>query len=160
MIHALAALGVGAAVVAGWWFTSTLSAQAFEMVPVQSVSFTGPSADTLMALMHRPDMPWSFDLGLVPGVFAGSMIAAVAAREFKIQSFDAEIGVPRYIIGATLMGFGGMLAGGCAVGAGVTGGSLFALTAWVALTAMWVAAGLTDLVVDRRAETLAEARTT
>ncbi|MEZ5799744.1 MAG: YeeE/YedE thiosulfate transporter family protein [Nitratireductor sp.] len=28
----------------------------------------------------------------------------------------------RYLVGASLMGFGGMLAGGCAVGAGVTGG--------------------------------------
>ena len=43
----------------------------------------------------------------------------------------------------------GMLAGGCAVGAGVTGGSIFALTAWLTLAAMWAAAGLTDLVVDR-----------
>ncbi|MGZ9072697.1 MAG: YeeE/YedE thiosulfate transporter family protein [Rhodoplanes sp.] len=28
----------------------------------------------------------------------------------------------RYIVGAVLMGFGGKLAGGCAVGAGVSGG--------------------------------------
>jgi len=34
------------------------------------------------------------------------------------------------------MGFGSMLAGGCAVGAGITGGALFALTAWLALVGM------------------------
>jgi uncharacterized membrane protein YedE/YeeE len=54
----------------------------------------------------------------------------------------------RYLIGAALMGFGGMLAGGCAVGAGVTGGAIFALTAWMALAAMWAGAIITHLVVD------------
>jgi len=48
------------------------------------------------------------------------------------------------------MGFGGMLAGGCAVGAGVSGASVFALTAWISLIGMWLGAGLTDFVVDRK----------
>jgi uncharacterized protein len=47
-----------------------------------------------------------------------------------------------------LMGFGAMLAGGCAVGAGITGGSIFALTAWLALAGMWVGAGLADRWID------------
>jgi len=55
----------------------------------------------------------------------------------------------RYLLGAVLMGFGAMLAGGCAVGAGVTGASVFALTAWLVLGGMWLGAGLTDLPVDR-----------
>ena len=142
-------VGVGFAVVAGWWFTAALAAQSFDIIPVQSVSFTGPSADTLMALVNQPRLPLSFDIGLVPGVFAGSFLAAAASGEFRLQNFNDETGVVRYIAGAILMGFGGMLAGGCAVGAGVTGGSLLAVTAWVALTAMWLAAGLTDYVLDR-----------
>ena len=48
----------------------------------------------------------------------------------------------------TTLALGGMLAGGCAVGAGVTGSAVFALTAWVALSAMWLAAILTDYIVD------------
>ncbi|MGZ8368814.1 MAG: YeeE/YedE thiosulfate transporter family protein [Rhodoplanes sp.] len=58
----------------------------------------------------------------------------------------------RYIVGAVLMGFGGKLAGGCAVGAGVSGGAIFAFTAWAAwvtLACIWVAAGVTDLLLDR-----------
>jgi uncharacterized membrane protein YedE/YeeE len=46
------------------------------------------------------------------------------------------------------MGFGSMLAGGCAIGAGVTGGAIFALTAWITLLGMWVGAGLTDRWLD------------
>jgi hypothetical protein len=41
-----------------------------------------------------------------------------------------------------------MLAGGCAVGAGMTGGAIFALTSWLALAGMWVGAGITDRLVD------------
>jgi uncharacterized membrane protein YedE/YeeE len=46
------------------------------------------------------------------------------------------------------MGFGAMLAGGCAVGAGVTGGAIFALTAWLALIGMWIGAGWVDRWMD------------
>ena len=58
----------------------------------------------------------------------------------------------RYIVGAVLMGFGAMLAGGCAVGAGVTGGSILALTAWVALIGMWAGALIADWVFVRLGE--------
>jgi uncharacterized membrane protein YedE/YeeE len=51
-----------------------------------------------------------------------------------------------------LMGFGSMLAGGCAVGAGMTGGSIFALTAWLALIGMWAGAGLTDRWMDPQSQ--------
>jgi uncharacterized membrane protein YedE/YeeE len=56
----------------------------------------------------------------------------------------------RSMTGAVLMGFGAMLAGGCSIGAGVTGGSIFAGTAWMALFAMWVGAVAADLVIDQR----------
>jgi uncharacterized membrane protein YedE/YeeE len=49
------------------------------------------------------------------------------------------------------MGFGAMLAGGCAVGAGVTGASVFALTAWLVLGGMWIGAAATDAAIDRYA---------
>ena len=54
----------------------------------------------------------------------------------------------RYIAGGALMGFGGVLAGGCAVGAGVSGASVFALTAWIVLWSMWFGAVVVDRVVD------------
>ena len=86
--------------------------------------------------------------GLVPGVFAGSLVAALIRGEWKLEGFHDGPSMGRYLVGAALMGFGGMLAGGCAVGAGVTGGSIFALTAWVALAAMWAGAIVTHLIVD------------
>jgi uncharacterized protein len=98
--------------------------------------------------VNSPSLPLGFDTGLVPGVFAGSLIAALIRGEWKIQGFHDGPSTGRYLVGAVLMGFGGMLAGGCAVGAGVTGGSIFALTAWVALAAMWAGAIFTHLMID------------
>lgn len=143
------AVGVGLSIALGWAFTAALSELSFDPVTVGSVTFTGPSADTLMALIVRPDVVMNFGIGLVPGVFAGSLAAALLHREFQLQAFDAQSGTVRYLVGAVMMGFGGMAAGGCAVGAGVTGGSVLSLTAWVALLAMWIGAGLAGVLLDR-----------
>jgi uncharacterized membrane protein YedE/YeeE len=56
----------------------------------------------------------------------------------------------RYMVGAVAMGFGGMLAGGCAVGAGLSGAAVFTITSWITLCAMWAAAALTDRLLDQR----------
>lgn len=62
----------------------------------------------------------------------------------------------RYIVGAMCMGFGGMLAGGCAVGAGLSGAAVFTATSWVTLCAMWAAAAVTDRLVDQGASPSAD----
>jgi hypothetical protein len=147
-----AAIITGLSVALGWLLTSWHAANSFDIVAVKSVSFTGSSADTLMGLINQPYLPLSFDVGLVPGVFLGSLLAALLTREFKWQQFTQESGFSRFFIGAALMGFGGMLAGGCAVGAGVTGGAILVITAWVALFSMWMGAGITDWLVDRKAD--------
>ena len=145
----LGGIGVGATIALGWAATQWHASWSFDVVAIKSVSFTGPSADTLMGVISEPQFPMTFDIGIVMGVFAGSFLAALLAGEFKLQSFTQESGLSRYIIGGVLMGFGGMLAGGCAVGAGITGGSVMALTAWVALLFMWLAAGATDALIDK-----------
>lgn len=147
-----AAVITGLSVALGWLLTSWHAANSFDIVPVKSVSFTGSSADTLMGLINQPTLPLSFDIGLVPGVFIGSLLAALATREFQWQKFTADSGFTRFFVGAALMGFGGMLAGGCAVGAGVTGGVMLVITAWVALFSMWIGAGIMDWLVDRKAD--------
>lgn len=142
------AIGVGLSVAVGWLFTFTVSQHSFALISINSVSFIGPSADTLMAFINSPTVPLGFGIALVPGVFAGSLFSALIASEWKLDGFHDGQSMTRYIIGAILMGFGGMLAGGCAVGAGVTGGAIFALTAWVALSAMWAGAMVTHFIID------------
>jgi hypothetical protein len=148
-VTALSAIGVGLAVFAGWLITYTLSQHSFSPITIKSVSFTGPSADTLMGLINSPSVPLGFDIGLVPGVFAGALIASLLGRDWQLQGFHDGLSMRRYAAGAFLMGFGGMLAGGCAVGAGVTGGAIFAVTAWLALAAMWLGALVTHVMMDK-----------
>lgn len=147
------AVGVGAMVAAAWWLTYAMSRAAFDVVvPIQSLSFTGPAAQTLMLVLSPPGQPLKFDLGLVPGVAAGAFVSAALWRELRLEGFQGGQSMRRYIAGALLMGFGGMLAGGCAVGAGVSGAAVFTVTSWVTLCSMWGAAALTDSLVDRTRE--------
>ncbi len=140
--------GVGFAVGAGWLLTSLVSQQAFDPVAIESLTFSGPSADTLMFVLTASDVI-DFDVGLIPGVFLGAALAALLTREWKLEGFEGAKSMRRYLSGAAMMGFGAMLAGGCAIGAGVTGGSTFAMSAWLALTCMWIGAVLTDYLVDQ-----------
>lgn len=140
--------GVGFAVAVGWVLTYSLAQVAFDPVQIESATFTGPSAHTLMFFLDRSAV-LEFDIGLVPGVVIGAFAASILSGDFRFQGFEDEANMRRAMSGAALMGFGGMLAGGCAIGAGVTGGSIFAGTAWLALFCMWFGAMLTDLLVDQ-----------
>ncbi|WP_299690559.1 YeeE/YedE family protein [uncultured Tateyamaria sp.] len=144
----VAAALVGLAVFAGWYGTFAVAQASFEVVPVQSVTFTGPSTDTLMALVSAPNLVAGFGLGLVAGVFCGALAGAVIRREARVQRFDADTPMERYLVGGVLMGFGSMLAGGCAVGAGMAGGSIMALTAWLAVFCMWIGAMVTHRLMS------------
>lgn len=143
------AIATGLTVAGAWWYTYTVSASSFEVVNVQGLTFSGPSAEWLMRVLASPAPHIGFDFGLMPGVFAGSFIGAMIGGDWKLEGFQGGHSMPRYIIGAVLMGFGSMLAGGCAVGAGMTGGAIFVITAWMTLLGMWVGAGLIDRLVDR-----------
>ena len=151
----IAALFVGGAVGLGWLLTYAISQTSFEVVPISSVTFTGPSTDTLMGLVNTTELPLGFGIGLVPGVFLGAGLMALAAKELKIERFGPETPMERYLIGAFLMGFGSMLAGGCAVGAGMSGGSIFAITAWVAVFCMWLGAMITHRLLQPKPATSA-----
>ncbi|SEW19741.1 Sulphur transport [Cognatiyoonia koreensis] len=144
--HILAGVGVGLAVALGWQLTYLVAVNSFDVIAISSVTFTGPSTDTLMGLVNSRQLPLDFGVGLVPGVFVGAGLTAAIRGEAKIQRFGEDTPMERYLIGAALMGFGGMLAGGCAVGAGMSGGAIFALTAWVAVASMWIGAMLTHRV--------------
>jgi len=144
------AIGVGLCITAAWWATYAISKASFDPHPIQALSFTGPSAEVLTRVLFVTDKPVNFDVGLVPGVFLGSFMAAALFGELKLEGFAGGAGMRRYLLGAMAMGFGGMLAGGCAVGAGLSGAAVFTITSWVTLCTMWAAAALTDRLLDQR----------
>lgn len=146
----LGSAGVGLTVALAWWFNHAMAATSFELVPVHALSFTSPSADMLMHVLSPPGGKLTFDLGLIPGVFVGSFLAGALGGDLKLEGFNDGSSMRRYIAGGCMMGFGGVLAGGCAVGAGISGASVFALTSWVVLWSMWIGAVATDRAIDQR----------
>ncbi|MCV3272784.1 YeeE/YedE family protein [Roseobacter sinensis] len=146
----IAAAIVGLAIFGGWQLTFAISRASFEVIAVQSITFSGPSTDTLMALVNASSLPPGFGIGLVPGVVFGAMVTAFAKGEARVQRFGPDTPMERYLMGGVLMGFGSMLAGGCAVGAGLSGGAILATTAWVAVLCMWIGAVATELLLRAR----------
>ena len=147
-------IGTGLMVAAAWATSQWVAKNSFEPIQIQGMTFSGPSAEWLMRVLAKPVPPIGFEFGMLPGVFIGSLIGAWVGRDLKLEGFGGGYTMPRYIAGAILMGFGSMLAGGCAVGAGMTGGSIFALTAWLSLLGMWIGAGLTDRFIDSPSQSL------
>ena len=148
-------IGTGLMVAAAWGYSQWVARESFDPVQIQGLTFSGPSAEWLMRVLQWPAPPIGFEFGLMPGVFLGSFAGALIGGDWKLEGFKDGYSMRRYIAGAIFMGFGSMLAGGCAVGAGVTGGAIFALTAWITLLGMWVGAGLTDRWIDRPTTTAA-----
>ncbi|WP_099867762.1 YeeE/YedE family protein [Pararhizobium haloflavum] len=150
VLQTIGAALVGLAVAGGWYFTATLSQQVFDPIAVDSMSFIRPLAQWSGYAFGAAELP-TFDSGLVVGALVGGLVAAVASRSFRIETF-AQTGSPsvlRYTVGAVLMGSGGVLAAGCSIGAGLTGGSALAASGLIALTAMVIAGAITDTLVDR-----------
>jgi hypothetical protein len=79
----IAAVFTGMSITLAWVLTSWHAANSFNIVLVKSVSFTGPSADTLMALINQPEIPMSFDIGLIEGVFITGLSTADGKKLHK-----------------------------------------------------------------------------
>ncbi|MGR3514477.1 MAG: YeeE/YedE family protein [Paracoccaceae bacterium] len=136
---------IGLVAVVGWVATSTLLFDEFDPLPVQSAAFTLPWSDTLFWTIASTSIPAGFGVGLIGGVLAGSFASAAARGELQLQSFETPAQTLRYLAGGALMGVGGVLAGGCTVGAGLSGVATGSVAALIALGSIglggWVAGG-------------------
>lgn len=137
LTHLLLGAVIGLVAVAGWVGTSVLLFDEFEPLPVQSAAFTLPWSDTLFWTIASTAIPAGFGAGFVGGVLAGAFGSAALRGDLALQGFDAPTDTLRYGAGGVLMGVGGVLAGGCTVGAGLSGvamGSVAALIALLSIT--------------------------
>ena len=139
---------IGLLVPAGWLGTGWLLADEMEPLPLESLSFTGPMADSLFWFIASTSIPANFGVGLVGGTLLGSFVSALIARRIRPVSFGAPGQTGRYLAGAALMGLGGVLAGGCTIGAGLAGIPTLSVAAILALAAIAVGGLVTHRLVD------------
>ncbi|KGJ68446.1 YeeE/YedE family protein [Bradyrhizobium diazoefficiens] len=124
---------VGVLVAGGWFVTGYLGADDFNPVPVTSLTFVAPIADALQYAMLSTGLTLNFGVATVAGVFAGSLVTALATGRFKLEGYSSPRHMLRSAGGAALMGIGGVMAFGCSIGQGLTGVSTLALGSFVAL---------------------------
>lgn len=153
----LGAAVIGAVCVAGWYLTAHIGyvdehprtlERAFigtNSGSAESFTFVAPIAYTLELFMLWSDTSRIFTFGIagVLGVIAGSAVYAVTSRSFRLESFQQTGDLVRHIVGAILMGFGGVTAYGCTIGQGITGFSTLAIGSILTTAAIIAGAAIT-----------------
>ena len=128
-----AGVAVGLLVGAGWAVTGYLGDDDFNPVPVASLTFVAPVADTLQYAMLSTGLSLSFGIVLVAGIVIGSFVTAILTGRFRLEGFHTPHHMLRSVTGAALMGAGGAMAYGCTIGQGLTGLSTLALPSFIAV---------------------------
>lgn len=135
--HLFSGVAVGLLVTGGWYVTGVLGNDDFDPQPLASFTFVGPAGDALQYLMIFTANPkLGFGVAAVAGVVLGSFLAAVLTKSFHLEAFTDAQDMKRHLLGAVMMGVGGVLAGGCTFGQGITGLSTLALGSVLALASI------------------------
>lgn len=152
----IGAVVLGGIVVAAWYLTGHIgygeNPDTLEMTyfgtntrTLESFSFVAPIAYNLELLMLWTDksLRVTFGIATVIGVVLGSLAYALSTRQFRWEGFASMDDLRNQLIGAMLMGFGGVTAMGCTVGQGLSGVSTLAIGSFVALTGIVIGAVVT-----------------
>ena len=140
-------VGIGAVIAATWWVSGRLGFVPEDpntLEPVflatnsrrmESLSMVAPVGYALDWLLFFSDKSKLLTLGVVSvaGVAIGAFVAAVAGREFRWEGFGGVEDLSNHLVGAALMGAGGVVAMGCTVGQGLSGVSTLSLGSLLAL---------------------------
>ncbi|MCT9810825.1 YeeE/YedE family protein [Acidovorax sp. Be4] len=103
---------------------------------IEAFSFVTPVAHTLDWLLFFSDKNKVLTWGIASacGMVAGSWLHALWRRDFQWQGFANTQDLSRHLLGAALMGIGGVTAMGCTVGQGISAVSLLSLGSFIAIT--------------------------
>lgn len=139
--NVLAGIVVGSVIVCAWYVSgkigylaenpSTLDELfvATNSGKMEAFSFVAPYAYTLDLLMMWTDTSKALTFGVAAalGVICGSFACAIASRSFRWEGFGNVEDTANHLLGAALMGFGGVTALGCTIGQGLSGLSTLAV---------------------------------
>ena len=145
---------VGSVVVLAWYLTgSSLGAEWIETnnfldtplpgVGVQSFTFINPMGENIIYLSNAADTYYlTFGVAALLSVILGSFVYSVMSKNFRIEWFQSKEDLKRHLIGAILIGIGGVLSLGCTIGQGVSGISTLALGSFVTLISINIGAAI------------------
>jgi uncharacterized protein len=142
-----AGVGTGAVIVGVWWVSGRMGHLMEHPVTLEevflatnsqrmeSLSFVSPVAYTLDWLMLFSDKSKVLTLGIVStmGVIVGSAVVAIGSGQFRWEGMGGVEDTANHLVGAVLMGVGGVTALGCTVGQGLSGLSTLSLGSFIAL---------------------------
>jgi uncharacterized protein len=148
----LGGAGIGAVIVVMWWISGRLGfvaehPQTLEKAflatnsrNMESLSMVAPVGFALDWLLFFSDQSKTLTIGIVSmaGVVVGSALMALASREFRWEGFANVEDTANHLVGAVLMGVGGVTAYGCTIGQGLSGISTLSLGSLLAVTAIVV----------------------
>jgi uncharacterized membrane protein YedE/YeeE len=142
----LAGIVLGLIIAAGWYLSGHIgfgeNPDTLEMTyfatntrTIESFSFVAPIAYNLELLMLWTDKSLKVTFGIASalGIILGSLAYALINKKFRWEGFANFDDLRNQLIGAVLMGFGGVTAMGCTVGQGLTGVSTLAIGSILAL---------------------------
>jgi uncharacterized membrane protein YedE/YeeE len=110
----------------------------------QSFTFINPMGQTLgYASAGFRATYLTFGVMALLGVIAGSFLWALLSRSFRFEWFASLRDFVNHLVGAVLMGFGGVLALGCTIGQGITGISTLAIGSFIAFGGIVLGSALT-----------------
>jgi len=143
-----AGLIVGLLVVIVWYITAGSMGQALleeldfmderpYAAGAQSLSFIAPSAHIAQYIYQGFSPAYlSFGIVVVLGVFLGSFLYTLIFRQLRIEWFASWSDFVTHVIGAILMGVGGILGMGCTIGQGITGVATLSLGSFITVIAI------------------------
>jgi hypothetical protein len=169
--NVLGGLVVGLAIVAAWYVTSNalidLDGEAYSLrayaqewdflaesaegkpadtasLAPQSFTFINPMGQSLeYAATGFKSAYVTFGVMALGGVILGSLLWALISKGFRIEWFASVRDFVNHLVGAILMGFGGVLGMGCTIGQGVTGISALALGSFITFIGIVLGSALT-----------------
>ncbi len=143
----LGGVGVGLVIVGLWWVSGRLGYVAEDPNTLEEVflatnskrmeamSMVAPIGYLLDWLMFYSDTSKLLSLGIVSvlGVVVGAAVVALLERSFRWEGFGSVEDTANHLVGAVLMGVGGVTAMGCTIGQGLSGVSTLSLGSFLAL---------------------------
>lgn len=139
----LAGVVIGLSVVAAWYITGVVGYDDFDPVTPQGLTFVGPTGNTVSYLMTFTGAQINFGIAVTLGMILGSFLYAILSGNFRVETFNSRSEMQAQMVGAVLMGFGGVISFGCTIGQGVSGLSTLALGSFITLSMIFFGSALT-----------------